>query len=361
MTNQRTRFGRSAGLVCLLWGAIAAAGVRELPAGAMLVEPENWKPAAHLAQADAAAILRRVAEGDAVEAYAEMQSWGDPQRFELAAVQVIDVLQAQRPTAASLQLLDSLQHEPVRLWRRHEETAADWFMPLFDIASRAESARRLLAFNQDVEALVLRTQQDPRALGTAKGTDALVATAMSRLPDASIEAIATQALRGEIELPSPAWTALARRRPRLEVLQATTDHADAIDLLPLLQQLTPALAPRVAFEWLQQNAMKPEIRSAAVLGIGTLAPQLPEAAAALEKHLGNPESGASAAAAIARLPEADRMQRIDALLAKATRTEVVADLALALRLEGSDKALQRLRALESDPRLSAAAKAELQR
>lgn len=356
------KFVLGVGIVTLFWMAALSAGTRELPPSAVLVQPEHWHEPAGRTDADAARVLQFVARDDSASAILMLRSWSDPLRFEPAAARVIETLQAQPSTRAGDALLAALEREPVRLFRRHEETAADWFLPLFDIPGRAASARRLLAFADERDALIARLQNDPRAtLKSGKIPAQALTAAVERLPSEVIVRVATLALAGDVVLPSPAWAALARRRPEAAVLQATLQRAEPLDVLPLLEELPSKLAAPLAFDWLEQASRLADYASSAVLGLGALAPRSPAAEAALVKHLGNPVTGTSAAAALSRLALPDRLERIDALLTKARTPEVLADLALALRLEGSAAALNRLHALEADPRLPATAKAELQR
>lgn len=354
-------------IACVWWVATAMAGTSTLPPGAVLVEPEHWNQPAGRAESDAAIVLHTLARDGSAAAIARLETWSDPARFELAAALVIETLQAQpssSPASTSTieEFLTALERAPIRLYQRHEETAADWFLPVFDIPARAASARRLLAFALDRDALVVRLQRDPRqALDDAKDSSQLLAASLERVSPAVVDRIAALALADDITLPSAAWAALARRKPEAAILLATLQHADALDVLPLIEALPPKLTPTVALDWLQQAARMPDYASSAVLGLGTLASRSPAAEAELAKHLGDPLTGASAAAALARLALPNRVERVDALLSKASTSEVVTHLALALRLEGSSAAMHRLQRLESDPRLSAAAKAELQR
>jgi len=357
------KFRLSVCLACVVWAAAATAGTATLPSGAVLVESEQWNVPAGRAEADAAIVLQTLARQGAAPAIARLETWSDPARFEFAAAIVIETLQAQpsASTSATEEFLSALERAPIRLYQRHEETAADWFLPVFNIPARAASARRLLAFAYERDALVVRLQSDPlTALDEAKDSAQLLAASIERVSPTAVDRISTHALAEDITLPSPAWAALARRKPEPAILLATLQHADALDVLPLIEELPPKLTPTIALDWLQQAARMPAYASSAVLGLGTLASRSPAAEAALAKHLGDPLTGASAAAALARLARPDRLERIDALLNKASTAEVVSDLALALRLEGSSAALERLQRLASDPRLPAAAAAELQ-
>jgi hypothetical protein len=352
----------SLALSMLLASGLASGVERSLPPGAVLVPAVGWQPALARAESDAAAVLARLARGEPDAAWALMQGWQDPERFELAADAVIRALQPARSDAASDYLLQKLAAEPVRLFRQHDETAAAAYLPVFDIGASARSALALRTFVRDRDALLAEFAVDPvAALGKQVARGDLVAAAIAAATPAQQARIAEAAANGRLELPSPGWVALARALPRVDVLDAAMRKADPVDLLPLVQELAPRLPTKHAINWLESLASKHEYASSAVLALGALAARSTDAEMALVKHLGRPATGASAAAALARMDRPDRVQRIAALLAASQDEAVVTDLALALRLEGSEAARKQLARLENDPRLRAAAKAELQR
>jgi hypothetical protein len=347
--------------MCLAAAASAFAATSRIPDGAMLVGPESWQPAADVGtRADA--ILAAIARDEAESALAQLHALPDPLRFEPVAARVIDALTSASPTRAARRVLDALAREPVRLYRRHEETAGDWFVPLYDVPGRADAALRALDFIAARERITTRLRIAPdEVLDGAAQAPLVLADAIARSDDATVAAFAAAALARDAGVPGVVWAALARRRPQPDVLQATLRHAEPLHLLPLLQELPPRLAPADALAWLEPALQRDEYASAALLALGQLAPRSPAADVMLLKRLGSARDGASVAAALARDSRPDRVARIDALLAKPQASAVVADLALALKLEGSDAAKARLHRLLQDPRLPPRAKAELQR
>lgn len=344
---------------CLAWGGGVAAATATLPPDAVLLGPGE-AALNDKAMTLASTVLEDLAQDDAEQARSRLRAVDDPVEFEAAAAQVIQVLQAQAPSTAGEALLRWLEHAPTRVYRRHEETAADWFQPVFDLPGRAASARRLHVFAAARDQWVAALEASPDAVARVPDPG-LLGAAIERLSEAASERLARAASRGGMELPGPAWAALARRHPRADVLASSLREAPPLDLLPVFDAVTTQAEPKVALEWLTEAARRPELASAAVLGLGRLAARMPDAEAALAAHLGDPETGASAAAAFAQLDLPDRLARIDSWLGRAQTSGQVNDLALALRLEGSPAARRRLQALADDPRLGLAQRKELQR
>jgi hypothetical protein len=346
-----------------LWASstLVAAATGVLPRDAVLINVQDWSTPMQRGQTDLERVQAKLAAGDAAAAYALMQGWQDPERFEVAAVLVIRRLSEQPLDKAGRALLERLAQEPVRLYRRHEETAADWFVPLFDVGAQAASLLKLTDFQGDRDRLIDAIARDPgAALAALPDAPALVAAAFEAMPLAMLDQVAMFVLADGVGLPSPAWTMLAQRLPRQDLLNAALVHADPVDLLPLIATIAAQSSSKSNVAWLERAATHAPLASAAVLALGRMAPSSPEAYEALLKHLGRDTTGASAATALARWPAADRVERIETLIGKASDSAVLADLALALRLEGSERALRRLEVLGRDPRLPESARSELQ-
>lgn len=348
-------------MVALAWPVAASSATAVLPPGAVLAQPERWAATEVITRRVAARVLDALNRGDVDAALAQLHAQSDAMVAEAVAAQVIDTLQAQdSPSAATEQWLAVMEREPVRVFQRHEETAANWFQPVFDVPGRAASARLLFANAARRDQLLAKLELDPRAASEAKDA-AILAAAIEKLSRAALQALRDAALHRDLDLPSVAWTTLARQLPDQALLDAALRRADALDALPLLQDLSTLVTPTQALDCLKHAAQQPALTSAAVLGMGRLVPQLPAAETELAAYLGDAASGASAAAALAQLAVPDRLKRIEGWIARAERPAQVNDLALALRLEGSAAARERLRALAQDPRLDASLRAELQR
>lgn len=351
-------------LVILLgWPWLAGAGVTALPPGARLIAADQAGPASAAVAAGLAPVRAELARGDAAAAMALLHAIEDPLRREAIAVAAIDELQTLPATPAADEFLAQLALEPVLVYRRHEETLGNWFVPVYDVPGRAQSARRLLARLAARDRLLPALRAgDPAALRSKSSDVAVLAAAIEQLTPEQADRLLQRAVREGGELPSAAWAALAWRAPSPLALDAVIRRADPVDALPLLQQLPPRLKAAQALPWLEQALQRPEYRSVAVSGIGVLAASDAGAEARLVELLGaaDPDIGTSAAAALARLDVPDRLQRIDALLERKSGV-ALARLALALRLEDSPGARARLERLAQDARLPAALRKELQR
>lgn len=348
-------------LLLLSQATIAAVGV--LPEGAQLVVPDRLAiPRAQVA-ADASAVVAFVLRGQSDAALQRLRGIHDPLRFEAASTAVIDQLQQQPPGAAADSVLAALAQEPVRLYRRHEETAGDWFVPLFDVPGRAASARVLLARIGERDRLVPKLRRgDPRPLLAAEADPAALVAAIDLLAEHEAAALASEALDGAGELAPGAWSALARRSPRPATLDAVLRFERPDQAVALLQQLPATLSPSAAMAWLGQALEFDAYRSTAVAAIGREAARSPVAEAKLGELLAAADgvTGASAAAALARLPAGLRAAQYDRLLAKGGDPRLLARVVLALRLDDTPAARERLQRVKDDPRLPDSVRAELQ-
>jgi hypothetical protein len=348
----------------LWWPALVSAGVREVPPGARLIAPDHPAPEPARVAGELAGVRAALARGEVASALARLHAIGDAVEREATAVAAIDELQTLPPTAASDEFLAKLAQEPVRLYRRHEETAGDWFLPLYDVPGRAASARRVLALLGARDRLLPALRAGEIAPLLDKANDAAVlSAAIERLSPAEADRLVQRVAREGRGISGPAWAALAWRAPSPQALDAVLDRIPPELALPLLQQLPARLEKGRALPWLERALERSEYRSAAVAAIGGLAAHDPQAEARLVELLGSadPELGTSAAAAMARLDVPDRLARIDTLLATRKDRAVLARLALALRLEDSPGARDRLAKLAHDERLPADLRKELQR
>lgn len=342
----------------------AVAGVERIPADASLVEPESLHLDAAEAAADAMPPLAAVARGDATQAYALLRGLPGAARFEAAAIQVIEQLQQQPASASADALLEALSREPVRLYRRHDETAGDWFVPVFDVPGRAQSARIWLArvLERDRQLPKLR-RGDTQPLVAGRSDPAALVAALELLTTAEARRLAARARHDGDTLVPGAWSALARRSPEADTLEAVLRYEHPAETLALLQRLPADLPAEAAFAWLDRALGFADYRSAAVAGIGREAARSPLAERKLIELLGAEDAvtGASAAAALAQLPTELRLAQYDRVLAKSRDPELLARIALALRLDDTPPARERLQRLKNDPRLSDTVRAELQR
>jgi hypothetical protein len=339
------------------------AAVATLPPGAVLVEsapPASTAQAAAALQQSVQSALRQQRPQAAI---ALLAAEADPLLFEWAADAVIAQLRSAVPDAAGGVLLDWLAGQPVRVYRRHEETAADWFVPLFDVGARARGSQMLWRQHEQRLAWQQRLAQQPkaalRALATADA--AQQARAAEALP--ALLPGERAALRAALSAAAPValWHALALLQPDAEAYAQVLARGSQTQQLELIASAPQALPAAEAQRWLETAGESPELASAALLALAALAPRHPPALERLKSALDDPLHGASAAAAWARLPQPDRVQRIEALLGMAPSATRAAHLVLALRLDGSPQAQAVLRRWSGDQRLPEALRRELQR
>ena len=347
---------------CLLLGAWLAAsahaGTRVLPPGAVLVAPAAAKADPAKLAVDAGAVLERVARGDAAGAFAQLQAIDDPVAAELTAARVIDAVM-QAPGGSGDRLLAALEGAPVRVFLRHEETAADWFVPLVDVAARAKSARRVIAANAARDRAVAMLSGD--AASAPSIDPAVLPEAIAALPQKAADDLSARVAGGDVAMPGPALAQLAARSARPPVWMTALQKAEPIDVLPLFALVDTRLPGADALDWLHAASKDPRYASAAVLATGRMAKHSIAAFDQLAFYLDRTDTGPSAAAAFAQDAGASFVSDIDRLLAKTSNPIRVQHLALALRLADTPEATRRLHALRDDPRLPAGVKAELQR
>lgn len=343
----------------LFVAGFAVAQTDRLPPGAVLIEAGSVRAVA--VDAKSAILEARLAAGAVDEVVAMLAAIPDPFERESRAARLLDRLQGSG-TDAPPAMLDALERTPVLVYRRHEETAADWFVPVYDIPAKVQSLRRLQVQRHAVAALRTRLQgkdADAALTALAAAEPRVAALAVESASDAAVMRLAKLGKHSTTQLPSAALAALAQRtRDPADLLRAL-DRGAPLDVLPLFESTLPKLVPDDALRVLREALARPDYASVAAFALVALAPRDADAAVLLEKALDAPATGASIAAALAQSP--DGLARIDALLASATQPATLRHLALALRLDGSAQALERLDRLRADPRLPATARMELQR
>jgi hypothetical protein len=346
----------------LLLGNIAAARDR-LPADAVLLEQ---LPAESL-QAGAKLALdldRLLQAGQADAARARLIAEADPVIAEAAADALIERLRRAAPSRAGSELLQWLAGQPDRLFRRHEETAADWFVPWFAVARRADGTLEAWRRDQERENWHRRLAEDPAAAIEALAADTpdqqqRAAEAALELSDAEIGRLLDAARVAPERLSADLWAAIGERSGDPQAAAEVLARGSQVQQLALIAAVPRRLPPAQAQALLERAGHQPALASAATLALAALAASHPPAADLLAHRLDDPELGPSAAAALARMPGADRVARIDAMLGAEPTALRSRHLVLALRLEGSPQAGALLQRWASDPRLPTALQREL--
>lgn len=339
---------------------------QDLPADALIVDDATIAAANPLAASKATAANAALRVGGAKAALAELATLTEPLAFELAAARLVAVLQADEDSPPGRSVLLELTKVSTRVFRRHEETRADWFVPLVDVPGKAQFALRAWDTNAERRAwladLTAGTNSAIRALSiaTASSQPALL-EAIAELAQARLDALSATMLLQPEAFASSVWAAIAARSQDKRVFAATLLRCDDRDLLALL----PAVGQLTASEaggWLIQVSARPALTSAALLALAPLADQRSAALQHLVLNLDGETHGASAATALGHRPQPDRLAFIEQLIADpAASSRRLTSLALALRMDGSTQARVILVQLARDPRLPASVRAELLR
>lgn len=306
--------------------------------------------------------------GDDAGALAALQGSGDALAFESTATELIAELVIERNSgleeAAAERLLQRLAVEPVRVFRRHEETAAHWFLPLFDVGAQARSALATREHARNRAQWQARLEHAPaEALDALSlvddGASDAAAHAVAALSPGSAQALLAAARSMPQPPPSSLLRALAERLLVGEAFALAAQHASDADLLRLIPA-SAALSETEALRWLDGVGERPALASAALMA---LAPRAERGSVALERLLGmlaHPALGDSAAAALATRDAPDRVAVLEAAGGDASPLALV-NIVLALRLIASAEADRVLAGLRHDARLPAATREELAR
>jgi hypothetical protein len=335
------------------------------PAAALAAEPMTAVRVEHVAPALA---LRADALADALHAQAgsgaphavleSLAAIDDAVAFELVASRLIDRWREQGPQPGAHSVLEWLATQPVRVVRQHEESAADHFEPVFAIAARAIGTLDLWQRQQARDGWRQRLASSPfaavEALRRADAMDrSLAATAVEMLDDAALDALHRQM---PVDAPVALWHAVAMRRADVDAFLVVLAHGDAGLQLDVVARAPAALPASEAMQVLESARQQPGLASAALLAMASLAPEHAPALDTLLASLDDPASGASGAAALARMPTADRGEHLaswlDAQPDEKLRAPRTRHLVLAVQLEGSPQAvaaLQRFGARDAVP------------
>jgi len=339
---------------------------QDLPVDAVIVDDATITAANPIAASKAQAATSALHAGGAKAALKELATLTEPLAFELAAARLVATLQAAEDSPQARSVLLELSKVPIRVFRRHEETRADWYVPLLDVAGKAQFALR--AWDAGVQRrawLVELSAGGDRAIRalsstTAKGHPALI-EAIGELAQDKLNTLSAEMLRQPEAFASSVWAATAARSQDKRVFAAALIHCEDSDLLALLPAVRQ-LSAADAGDWLTQLTGRPSLASAAMLALIPFAEQRSAALEHLIASLDSETLGSSAATALGQRPQPDRLALIEKLIADpAANSRRLTSLALALRLDESTQARIVLDQLARDPRLPANVRAELLR
>ncbi len=352
-------------LFLLLAGTLHARPLALLPADAVVVAPGDLPLAASAIAKRASGSARdALLAGDEHAAWSALGPDADVLAFELAAAELIAELQAGVGGDGADRLLSRLAELAPRVFHRHDETAAHWYLPLLDVGARAKSALAMRERARQRESWHARFERDPNtalgALHAEQGRDGVIAA--EAVPGLSAKAalqLFAAAKSAPQSTPSALWRALAQRFVSADAFALAAMHASDADLLALLP-VSSALADADALRWLAQVGQRPALASAALMALAPRAAPDSLALARLLDTLEDPALGDSAAAALARRSAPDRVEVLVAAGRDASPAALVR-IALALRLVATPEADRALAELRDDPRLPEPTRRELRR
>lgn len=296
----------------LLWAVAACAAAQSnpgaLPAGAVLIEPAEVAADEQAKAADVdQAVKAAQADGDARTLAAMLDPAAtEPVAWEWRTQRTLDLLRTGARVAAAEPALEALARYAPRVYVRHPETAADYFVPMFDLAGRAAGTLALW-----------------RCTGSSQRAKLVAALASRELA---------------------AW-------------RKTLAAADGSTRLHLVAAAPSVLAYRDARALLESLLDDPALASTALAALARTWPADAAVAALLDAKLGDPALGATAAALLARRTDAAHVAALQAELATVASPVAQRHLLLALRLIGAEAAktgaqVYRSRA-DADPKLAA--------
>jgi len=339
---------------------------QDLPAGAEIADDAAVSALIVSAASKAKSALSALRVGGASAALAELATLTEPLAFEMAAARLIVDIQAGEDSPQARSTLLALIEVPTRAFRRHEETRADWFVPLLDVAGKAQFALRALDARAERRAwlaiLSADTDSAVRAVSTAtaKSRPVLI-EAIAELDQDKLNALSAAMLLQPEAFASSVWATTAERSRDKRVFDAALMRCDDKDLLALVSAASQ-LSAEDASDWLIRVSDRPALASAALLSLTPLADQPSAALQHLIAALESATLGASAATALGQRPQSDRLALIEKLIADPVASpRRLTSLALALRLDESTQARIVLHRLGRDLRLPATVRAELLR
>lgn len=279
-----------------------------------------------------------LADADGSRAVSLLDEEPDPLVRHWVAHELLLAQAAGPRSVAAERLRDWALQQPLVFLRRHEETAADWFLPLIDLAADARDLDRGWSEQEQRERWRRRWQQEPRA--AIESLRAASADEQGRAAEAVAELDAAAFARWRAELdalppegvPVALWLALAARAVEPRAIVAVLARGDGEAKLSALELLR-SWPDAAALPLLEQVELDPELASAATLALVPRLLAVDSASPAVLARLSAPKSRDSAAAALARLPEAQAAAHLRKLWSASTTESERAGLRHAVLLD----------------------------
>jgi len=361
---------RTLALVILFGAALAlplaAAEQGALPSFGILVDDARLEalpgtPAARrMARAADDAIKAR--DAGKLEGVLARASSQDPLLYEWLVVTVLQKLRVAAPMPKLEALLATLAAAPARIYRQHPETAAAYYIPVFEPDRMAAGTLEVWHREKLAREWIARMASDPLALvAAAKTPDASPALVRAiELADAAALARLVAVLPpGGFRAAPGFWSMLARQTHDPAMFALAFRHEGDPEALALLQRMPASLAPRDAMAQLELLLDHGSLASAALSTLVALSPDDAETSRRLLELMADEELGATAASALARKRGAKLVDAAAAQLAQSKGATEQRNLLLYLRLVGTPSALASAKSAAGLPNLDPALREEL--
>lgn len=352
---------RQFGMVAMLIGGLllgtAEAGKRELGDREVLLEQladnARWNDGARL---NADRLLRHVVADQAELALLELDAIADPMLHDLTAALLLQALAEQTASSGGRAFLDGMQGRSPRVWQRHEETRADWFVPVFELQAQASAIPGLW------QARAWRDQWRQRLVETAdqafeqlikleRGASHASATelhaaaqSIAELTQPEFEGLYRRLELSKKTLPPEIELSVAERQPNQRSLRRVIQANQADQMLRVIEILRQWPSP-VAEQLLLDLESEPAWSSAATLALIPKLADSEHGKTAIAERLADPQRRASAASAIARMPEQQALVLLETVQTRSKSDHSLPGVLLALELQGGQAAQQRAQQL----------------
>lgn len=297
----------------------------------------------------------------------ERSDWSDARR-ESVLYRFATGVRRLPPERVPVAQLEKLTDYEPRVLVAHPESRGALMLPRFDIAGAAAGSIEHAQSRLRVTEFAGRLASSPAAFWT-DATDGGPGALAPREQADMVARVAPGTLRAGREAMVQAWRDDPRLTPALSVAalrladgpmaRALLDGDATPPVLRLVNAIPEAFPPDEALALLTDAAGHPALASAAVMGLGRLAPHAPAARDWLERQLDDARHGPSAAAALARLGEPSVVDKAARSLAAPKTQAGLRNRLLLLHLSDTPAARRALSAFAEDPAMPAGLRREV--
>lgn len=267
-----------------------------------------------------------------------------------------------------LSLLATLTDHDSQVLVAHPESRGALMLPRFDIAGAAAGSIEHAKRRMQVAELAGRLSEAPADFWSdaangqpgalAPGVQTEIVSRVGKDTLSAGQVALVKAWRDDSRL-TPAMVVTALRLADGVMAEAVLARETGVHALQLVKRLPEAFPDGEAAALLMEASRRPALASAAVMGLGRLAPRLPAARDWLVEQLDDAGHGASAAAALARLGEPAIIDKTARSLAPSKTEAGLRNRLLMLHLSATPAARRALSAFADDPAMPAGLRREV--